>query len=95
MKTRTYELHLVKSEKKNNTDILSVWCSCMAGAYKICNHFVVTLCKTEYANNKRWCSPSCSLSCTDTACQWNKSTKKGIEPKRVTELFAGESLRTK
>ena len=63
----------------------------MAGAYEACNHVFPTLYKIEYANNKRWCSPSC----TETACHWNQSTKKDIEPNRITELFVHKSLRTK
>ena len=47
--------------------------------------------KIEYANNKGRCSPSC----TETACQWNQSTKKDIEPKRITESFVRKSLSTK
>ena len=42
LKTMAYGLYLEKSQKKNNTDILSAWCSCMAGAYKACNHIVGT-----------------------------------------------------
>ena len=63
----------------------------MAGVYEACNHVDATLYKIEYANNKGWCSPSC----TETACQWNQSTKKDIEPKRITESFVRKSLRTK
>ena len=59
--------------------------------YEAGNHVVATLYKIEYANNKGWWSPSC----TETACQWNQSTKKYIEPKRITELFVRKSLRTK
>ena len=47
--------------------------------------------KIEYANNKGWSSPFCS----EATCQWNQSTKKDIEPKRITELFVCKGLRTK
>ena len=82
---------LFRKKSKTNTDILSVWCSCMAGAYKACNNVVATLYKIEYANNKGWCSPSG----TETACQCNQSTKKDIEPKRITKLFVSKSVRAK
>ena len=80
-----------RKKSKTNTDILSAWCSCMAGGYEACNHVIATFYKIEYANNKGWCSPSC----IETACQWNQSTKKDIEPKIITELFVRKSLRTK
>ena len=61
------------------------WC------FEACNHVFATLYKIEYANNKGRCSPSC----TEATCQWNQSTKKDIEQKRITELFVHKSLRTK
>ena len=75
---------------ETGTEILSAWCSCMAGAYEACNHIIATLYKIEYANNKGWCSPAC----TETACQWNQSTKKDIEPKRIKNLIVRKKLRT-
>ena len=65
----------------------------MTDAYEACNYpvAVATLYKIEYASNKGWCSSSC----TKTACQWNQSTKKDIELKRITELFVCKSLMTK
>ena len=36
----------------SNNDIVSAWCSCMAGAFEVCNHVIATLYKMEYANNK-------------------------------------------
>ena len=82
-----------RKKSKTNTDILSLWCSYMTGAYEACNYpvAVATLYKIAYANNKEWHSPSC----TKTACQWNQSTKKGIELKRITELFVCKNLMTK
>ena len=61
------------------------WC------FEACNHVFATLYKIEYANNKGRCSPSF----TEATCQWNQSTKKDIEQKRITELFVHKSLRTK
>jgi len=31
----------------SNNDILSAWCSCMAGAFEVCNHVIATLYKIE------------------------------------------------
>ena len=70
-------------------EILSVWCSCMAGAYAACNHIIATLCKIEYASNEGWCTPACT-----PACQSNKSTEKIIEPTRLTDLFIRKRFRT-
>ena len=55
----------VKNINETDSEILSAWCSCMAGAYE------ATL-KVEYANNKGWCNPAC----TGQACVWNKCTKQ-------------------
>ncbi|XP_065665514.1 uncharacterized protein LOC136086941 [Hydra vulgaris] len=65
-----------------NNDILSAWCSCMAGAFEVCNHVIATLYKMEYANNKGWCNPTC----TEQACVWNKSSRKDIKPCLITDL---------
>ena len=79
-----------RKKSKTNNDILSFWCSYMTGAYEACNYpvAVATLYKIAYANNKEWHSPSC----TKTVCQWNQSTKKDIELKRINELFVCKNL---
>ena len=66
----------------SNNDIVSAWCSCMAGAFEVCNHVIATLYKMEYANNKGWCNPTC----TEQACVWNKSSRKDINPCLITDL---------
>ena len=43
---------LFKKASKANFDILSTWCSSMAGAYESCNNVITTLYKLEYRNNK-------------------------------------------
>ena len=73
----------------SGVEIFSAWCSCMAGAYAACNHIIATLYKIEYASNKGWCTPAR----TEVACQWNKSSKKIIEPTGVTDLFIWKRLR--
>ena len=79
-----------KSGASSVVEILSAWCSCMAGAYEACNHIIATLYKIEYANNKGWCTPAC----TEIACNWNRSTKKDIEPTLITDLIVRKRLRT-
>ena len=65
-----------------NPKILSADCSCMAGASECCNHVIAVLYKIQYANAKGFTSPAC----TETACQWNRSSKKEIEPRRISEI---------
>ncbi|XP_065662689.1 uncharacterized protein LOC136085322 [Hydra vulgaris] len=71
-----------------NNDILSAWCSCMAGAFEVCNHVIATLYKMEYANNKGWCNPKC----TEQAYVWNKSSKKDIKPSLITDLVVKKKI---
>ena len=71
--------------------IVTVWCSCMAGASRCCNHIIATLYKAEYANSNSFCSPPC----TSIPCGWNQSTDKVIEPKRISEIAAQKKIRTK
>ena len=71
--------------------IVTAWCSCMAGASRCCNHIIATLYKIEYANSNSFCSPSC----TSMPCGWNQSTKKVIEPKRISEILVWKKIRTK
>ena len=80
----------IQCESSSKVEILSAWCSCMAGAYEACNHIIVTLYKIEYANSKGWCSPAC----TEVACRWNRSTRKDIEPTRIMDIFVRKRLRS-
>jgi len=81
---------ITKVAANENTEILSAWCSCMAGAYESCNHIIATLYKLEYASSRGWCNPAC----TDIACEWNKATKKEITPKLVSELYVRKKMGT-
>jgi len=74
----------------DETNILTAWCSCMAGAYETCNQIIATLYKMDYANSKGWCNPAC----TDQPCQWNKSSKKELQPKRIQDLAVRKHLAT-
>ena len=50
------------SETENQ--ILCTWCSCVAGAYEICNHEIACIYKVDYASAKWFCNPPC----TEQAC---------------------------
>ena len=59
---------IIKKIDEKGSNIISAWCSFMAGANRTCNHVIATLYKLEYANSKGWCNPAC----TETTCQWNQ-----------------------
>ena len=65
-----------------NGMIITAWCFCMTRASRYCNHVIAVLYKVEYANANNFYSPAC----TSISCDWNKSTKKIIEPKRISEI---------
>ena len=62
----------------NNGKILTCWSTCMSGPSHCCNHVITCIYKIEHPNTHGYTN----LSCTSTACAWNKSTIKVIEPKR-------------
>ena len=70
--------------------ILTSWCDCMAGASQYCNHVIATLYKIDYANRKGYNDPEC----TSLPCNWNKASKKTIEPKRISDIVVRKKLRT-
>ena len=63
-------------------EILTSWCSFMAGTSQSCNHVIAVLYKIDYALQKGLLNPSC----TSTSCSWNKSTKRDIEPKKIKNI---------
>ena len=73
-----------------NGKILTCWCSCMAGSSRCCNHVIATLYKMEYANTHGYCSPAC----TSVPCGWNKSTKRSIEPRMITDIVVRKKIRS-
>ena len=83
----------VAVDVKNVKDpkILSADCSCMAGANECCNHVIAVLYKIQYANAKGFISPAC----TEKACQWNKSSKKEIEPQRIRDIIVRKKTASK
>ena len=62
----------------------------MAEASRCCNHVITVLHKVEYANANNFCSPAC----TSIPCDWNKSTKKIVEPKRISEIAVQKKMRS-
>ena len=58
---------------QNNGKILTCWC---------CNHVIPSLYEKEYTNVHGYTDPSC----TSSACALNKSRKKEIEPKRISDM---------
>ena len=70
--------------------IITAWCSCMAGASRCCNHVTAVLYKVEYGNANNFSSPAC----TSIPCDWNKSTKEIIEPKRISEIAVRKKMRS-
>ena len=70
---------------------MSAWCCCIPGSFENCNHVITTLYKIEYAHTKGWFNHTC----TETAFQWNKGTRKEVEPTRITDLFLRNKLGSK
>ena len=78
--------------QKEPLEILTSWCSCMAGTSQSCN--CCTLYKIDYALQKGYLN----LSCTLTSSSWNKSTKRDIELKKTLlferKLDQGQTLKS-
>ena len=62
----------------------------MAGPSHCCNHVITCIYKIEHPNTHGYTD----LSCTSTACAWNKSTIKVIEPKRIFNIVVGKRIRS-
>ena len=58
---------------QDNGRVLTCWC---------CNHVIPSLYEKEYTNTHGYTDPSC----TSSACALNKSTKKEMEPKRISDM---------
>ena len=68
---------------KEVCEILTTWCTCVAGTSLCCNHIIAILYKLNYAYKKGYSNPIC----TSIPKGWNKGTRREIKPMRVTELF--------
>ena len=74
--------------QKNPVEILTCWISRMAGSSKCCNDVIALLYKVDYANKKGYLDPLC----TSMPCNWNKTTKREIEPKMVRDIIIPKKL---
>ena len=68
---------------KEVCEILTTWCTCVAGTSLCCNHIIAILYKLNYAYKKGYSNPIC----TSIPEGWNKGTRREIKPMPVTELF--------
>ena len=85
----THKLWIVV--KKEPVQILTCWCSCMAGTSQSCNHVFAVMYKMEYALRMGYIDPAC----TSVPCAWNKSTNKEIEPKMIKDINIRKKIRSK
>ena len=89
--TVTTTHHIWVLVRNDPVSILTCWCSCMAGSSQCCNHCIAVLYKIDYAARKGYLDPAC----TSMPCQWNQSSKKEIEPKRVKDISIRKRLKSK
>ena len=69
--------------KKGECEILTTWCTCVAGSSLCCNHIIALMYKLNYAYKKGYVNPAC----TSIPQGWNKGTRREVTPKRISELF--------
>ena len=62
----------------------------MAWASICCNHVIAALYKIEFASNKGYIDPAC----TSLPCNWNKCTKKEVQPQQSSDLVIRKKKRT-
>ena len=80
----------VNTINDKGSNVMTAWCSCMAGSYQCCNHVIACLYKIDYANVQGLCKPAC----TETACAWNKNTRRNVTPMRISDLVVRKKLAT-
>ena len=61
---------------REDGDIRTAGCSCMAGQGRGCSHVAALLYKMHIANIKGYIG----IACTDRTNQWNRETKRNVEP---------------
>lgn len=74
---------LFEIPKKGECEILTTWCTYVAGSSLCCNHIIALMYKLNFAYKKGYVNPAC----TSVPEGWNKGTRKEVTPKRVSELF--------
>lgn len=67
---------------KNTGEVITAGCTCMAGQARVCSHVGAVLWKVDLAVARGMTG----LSCTDSEAQWNKGTKRNVEPGRLSEI---------
>ena len=72
-------------------DIICGWCNCIAGMAQTCNHIIAVLYKLEYASTNGYNSPAC----TSLPCNWNSSTRKDVQPSRLSAMNIRQDNRSK
>ncbi|CAC5370027.1 unnamed protein product [Mytilus coruscus] len=85
------EPHDVWLTVNNENEIQVSWCSCIAGLAQTCNHVIAVLYKIQFATNMGYNDPSC----TSVPCGWNTSTKKNVQPCRLSDLNLRRDNRSK
>ncbi|CAC5387142.1 unnamed protein product [Mytilus coruscus] len=85
------EPHDVWLAVNNENEIQVSWCSCIAGLAQTCNHVIAVFYKIEFATNMGYNDPSC----TSVPCGWNTSTKKNVQPCRLSDLNLRRDNRSK
>ncbi|XP_042144335.1 uncharacterized protein LOC115311463 [Ixodes scapularis] len=67
---------------KNTGEVITAGCTCMAGQARVCSHVGAVLWKVDLAVARGMTG----LSCTDSEAQWNKGTKRNVEPGRLSKI---------
>ena len=76
---------------KEQSRIVTSWCTCIAGTGEVCNHVIALLYKVNYAYNKQYISPAC----TSIPQGWNKGTKKEVTPSKLENLSFRKDKKTR
>ena len=74
---------LIEILKKGECEILTTWCTCVAGSSLWCNHIITLMYKLNYAYKKGFNNPLC----TSLPEGRKKGTRKEVTPKRISEFF--------
>ena len=75
----THKVWVCFTRDKKGFSICTSWCTCIAEAGEACNHVIAVLYKVNYAFKKNFTSPAC----TSIPQNWNKGTRKEVQPTRV------------
>ena len=87
----TYKVWVCFKRDKKGFSICTSWCTCIAGSGKACNYVIAVLYKVNYAFKKDFTSPAC----TSIPQDWNKGTRKKVQPTRVCNTMFRKDKKTK